>query len=286
MPPRLSFSANAYKKTDFSSAVKDIAACGYSALEVYADIPHLYPLDTSIQQQEQAAATIRRAGLQVSNVNAFTMFKAGDTWRPSYIERDESRRRQRIEHTVAAMEMAHRLGSPSISTEPGGPLESGISWDDALELFVKGLDEVLERTEHLDTLLLVEPEPGLLLEMPEHIDIILDKSLHPRLSIKLDIGHFFCVGAVPEKVILDYAGSFDHIHIEDIGADRKHLHLVPGDGSIDFRAVFDALAQILYDGYVTVELYPFEDSPGTVARRAMEFLAPLWRDVFGEEPGQ
>ena len=62
-----------------------------------------------------------------------------------------------------------------------------------------------------------------------------------------------------------------HIHIEDISK-RKHYHLVPGEGQIDFEDIFRALAAIRYDGFVTVELYTFPENPGEAAEKAFNFL--------------
>ncbi len=284
MPPKLAFSANAYKRTDFFDAAADIAAAGYKALEVYADAPHLYPLDAPPDLVARAAEHIRSLGLAVSNVNAFTMFAAGDTWRPSFIDPDEDRRALRIDHTVAALRMARALGAATVSTEPGGPLDEAPDRAAALELFARGVEQVIERTGDLDVLLLVEPEPGLLVQDSAGMEEFFERVPHPRVAMNLDIGHFFCVGEDPARVVRDFCGRFDHVHIEDIAADRRHFHLVPGDGAVDFRSVFEALAEIGYDGFVTVELYPYEETPGEAARRALERLAPVWRETFGEEP--
>jgi sugar phosphate isomerase/epimerase len=49
-----------------------------------------------------------------------------------------------------------------------------------------------------------------------------------------------------------------------------HYHLIPGEGAIDFAAVFDALRDINYDGWITIELYPYVDDPDAAARIALE----------------
>ncbi len=284
MQPRLAFSTNAYKRTDFASAATDIAARGYKALEVFADVPHLDPLAATESDIEKAKSHLKRLGLKISNVNAFTMYRWGDTWNPSFLDPDPQKRKLRIDHTVAALHMAHKLGAATVSTEPAGALPSGMTRKSAIACFADSLAEILERTDALDTLLLIEPEPGLLFEHAHQLDELFELIADPRIAMNLDIGHFYCVGEDPARIITDYCGRFDHIHLEDIAADRKHLHLVPGDGAIDFQSVFKAISDIGYDGYVTIELYPFEDDPGKVATRALEHLTPIWREVFGADP--
>jgi sugar phosphate isomerase/epimerase len=58
-----------------------------------------------------------------------------------------------------------------------------------------------------------------------------------------------------------------------------HHHMVPGTGAIDFAAVMAAIRATGYDGWLTVELYPFLDDPDTAARTALEVLRPLVRGV-------
>ena len=50
-----------------------------------------------------------------------------------------------------------------------------------------------------------------------------------------------------------------------------HQHLTPGKGVIDFAGVFSALKDIGYNGWTTVELYPYETTAG-VAKLAFDHL--------------
>jgi sugar phosphate isomerase/epimerase len=63
-----------------------------------------------------------------------------------------------------------------------------------------------------------------------------------------------------------------HVHLEDISR-RQHKHLMPGEGEINFPAIYDALQGIRYSRYVSVELYDHFDDPGRAARQAREFLS-------------
>ena len=65
------------------------------------------------------------------------------------------------------------------------------------------------------------------------------------------------------------------MHVADI-AGRKHWHLIPGLGQMDFPAIRDALVETGYDGFVTVELYSYPQMPAEAARRALAALEPLF----------
>ena len=49
-----------------------------------------------------------------------------------------------------------------------------------------------------------------------------------------------------------------------------HHHLVPGEGAIDFKATLEAIRAIGYDGWITIELYPYVEDPDAAARLALE----------------
>ena len=66
-----------------------------------------------------------------------------------------------------------------------------------------------------------------------------------------------------------------HFHLEDIAATRVHHHLVPGEGAIDFAATLRAIQAIGYDGWVTIELYPYVDDPDAAARTALERVSRI-----------
>ena len=62
---------------------------------------------------------------------------------------------------------------------------------------------------------------------------------------------------------------------EDIAATRVHEHLIPGHGAIDFPEVLEAISATEYDGWLTVELYPYLDDPDAAGREAREHLLRL-----------
>src|SRR5207245_5939185 len=76
------------------------------------------------------------------------------------------------------------------------------------------------------------------------------------VRLNFDIGHFFCVGEDPAQLVYELLDYTEHFHLADIADSRVHEHLIPGQGAIDFAAVFSAMNEIGYDGFVTVELYP------------------------------
>ncbi len=270
----LAFSTNAYLNFSFAEAVRRIAAIGYRGVEIMADVPHAWPAFLLPEQKRSIRDVLAANDLAISNVNAFMMNAINDRrqryWHPSWIEPDPHYRAIRVDHTKRALTLARELGAACITTEPGGPVEPGGSWAAALEVFVEELKPVAEHAEKEGVLLLVEPEPGLLIETAEQFEEFMRHVDSPAVGLNFDVGHMYCVGEDPASSLRRLARFVRHVHLEDIAATRVHQHLVPGDGAIDFPAVLRALRDVKYTGWVTVELYPYVDDPDPAARLARE----------------
>jgi len=282
-PPdfRLAFSTNAYLKFSFAEAARRLAALGYAGVEIMADVPHAWPAFLLDEQKQAIRDALARNRLAISNVNAFMMNAVSDHrqryWHPSWIEPDPHYRQVRIDHTKRALTLARELGALCITTEPGGPVEPGGSWSAALKLFVEMLRPVAEHAEKEGVLLLVEPEPGLLIETADQFLEFMGHVDSPAVGLNFDVGHFYCVGDEPAPTARKLAKYIRHVHLEDIAATRVHHHLVPGEGAIDFAATFAAFREIGYTGWVTVELYPYVDDPDAAARTALERVTRIMR---------
>jgi sugar phosphate isomerase/epimerase len=253
-----------------SGAIELIKQIGFDAVEIMADRPHLYPPDYGPEKLPALKKKLDALGLAVSNLNTFTLVAVGDMHHPSWIEKDEEQRQIRIQHTKECLAIAKELGCASISIQPGGKVEH-FSQENAMELFIAGLAEVVPDVRRLGVKILVEPEPELLIENAAQFAEFLPRADTSVIGLNCDIGHFYCAGDEPAEVIRRFANVIGHVHIEDI-RDRVHNHLICGHGDIDFAPIFAALREINYQGFVSVELYPYQDNPVEAGRESLRFL--------------
>jgi sugar phosphate isomerase/epimerase len=276
---RLAFSTNAYLRYSLDEAVRRVAGLGYQGIEIMADVPHAWPAGLLGEYKQGIRRVLADNGLSISNVNAFMMNAIADPrhsyWHPSWLESERHYRQIRVEHTRRSLTLARELGALSITTEPGGPLAPGMSRGSAMKLFAEVLKPVAEHAEKEGVLLLVEPEPGLLIENSDQFLEFMQLVDSPAIGLNFDVGHFFCVGEDPPVAIRRLAPYIRHFHLEDIATTRVHHHLVPGEGVIDFRSTFRAIKDIGYAGWITIELYPYVDNPDEAARTAFQRIAPL-----------
>ncbi len=274
---KLAFSSNAYRNYSIEESIDLIHLAGYSGVEIMCDIPHAFPplLDEKIISIQNS---LKKNSMSISNLNGFMMTAIEDFHHPSWIEESKKYREKRIEHTKHCLELAHLLGASSVSTEPGGPKTSQTT-EKELDLFEHGILEVLPLAEELKIHLLIEPEPELLIENSNQLKNFIEKFDSNYLGLNFDIGHFFCVNEDPAKLIYDLEDYIHHIHLEDINSNRKHHHLIPGQGIINFKEIFNSLNTINYNGFVTVELYPYQNNPQEAAIESMTFLKTILENV-------
>ena len=274
---KLAFSSNAFKKYSLEYSIKAIAAIGYEGVELLCDIPHAYPPDFGEKRIQSVRNLLTSYSLQISNLNAFTLYAIGDVYHPSWIEESEKLRELRVKHTIDCLYLAKKIGGKNISTLPGGPMvnvnRKNVSHLE--KLFIEGLLRASKIAEKEDVKILVEPEPSLFMENSRQFRNLMNKVNSEYVKLNFDIGHFFCVGEDPAKLVYELSDYTEHFHLADISDSRIHDHLIPGQGAIDFESVFNAMNEIGYHGFVTVELYPYQSNPIEAAKKAFDYLRDI-----------
>lgn len=276
---KLAFSSNAYLSYPIDETLRRIAEVGYQGVELLADVPHAWPAGLLPVQIDAIQKSLDDNGLQISNINAFMMNAVADPrqpyWHPSWTDPDPHYRAIRREHTKRSLQLAADLGAPHITTEPGGPGFEGQSRNQALAIFREELLPCIELAESLGVGLLIEPEPELLIERFGEYEAFVEDLDASVVGLNFDVGHAYCVGEDPEKWIAPMANHTVHYHLEDIAETRVHQHLIPGHGAIDFEATLREIKGTGYDGWLTVELYPYGDDPDAAAKESLAYLTPL-----------
>ena len=295
---KLAFSTNAFKKYPLKESIRLIKEIGYEGVEILCDVPHAYPPELREVDILSIKEAVSKNRIEISNLNAFTLYAIMDVYHPSWIENDNQQRELRVQHTNNCLNLARKLGAKYISTEPGGPVEtsnkktinfnyngSGDKESDPYhnqqlqDLFIEGISKSAKITEECGVKILVEPEPCLLIENSDQFLRFLNSIDSTSVGLNFDIGHFFCVREDPTDLVYRLAEYIGHFHLADIAQTRVHNHLIPGHGAIDFLSIFRAINEINYNGFITVELYPYQDDPIYAARVSYEYLTSIIRRI-------
>ena len=144
-----------------------------------------------------------------------------------------------------------------------------------MSLFHQGLARVAPLAEELDIRILVEPEPGLFLENTREFKEFIKGVESTAIGINFDIGHFFCAGEDPSEAFEELFEWIGHVHLEDIAATRAHNHLILGHGAIQLSEVFKTMIRLGYQKDVSLELYPYVDTPEEAGRESLNYLRSL-----------
>lgn len=273
---KFAFSSNAFTNYTIEESINQIAKIGYQGVEIMCDIPHAFPSQLKENKISSIQKTLKENNLLVSNLNAFTMFGVKDTYNPSWLDEDKKQRDLRIKHTIDCIKLASLLDAKNISIEPGGPVKVQTSKNKEMDFqtFYDGINEIIPYAEKDNVKILIEPEPDLLIETSSEFLEFIKKIDSKYVKLNFDIGHFFCVNENPSELILKLKDYIEHFHMADI-KDRKHFHLIPGLGSINFNDVFKSIRKIDFKGFVTVELYPYKENPQEAAIQSLKYIENL-----------
>lgn len=157
-------------------------------------------------------------------------------------------------------------GSPHQRTiQEGWDLKE--SWERALETFKACLETARKR----NMIYCIEPisrESTNFINTVEEALRLVKEIRHPNFKMMFDCRHALAQEkSVKEALIraLD-ARALCHIHVND--ADGKG----PGFGETKLTPILNTLIKNNYKGYISVEVYPFDPDPQTIASRSIGYL--------------
>jgi sugar phosphate isomerase/epimerase len=277
---KLAFSTNAYTRHSLIDALRGIKRAGFEGVEILADVPHAYPDAIDQTLTDGVKRELESLGLAVSNVNvncSFGYWKDAPPepyFEPSLISPNPQHRADRTRLILKSLEFARDVGAANVSITSGRML-GGMPPEPAARQFAQSIRPILDRADELNVNVGIECEPGLYLEYVAELREWIDRLGHPRLGANLDVGHSQVIGeSIPDAVkLLD--GRIWNLHVEDIPG-RKHYHMIPGQGTLDWHALKRALEEIRYKRFLTVELYTHWQNPQEAADQSYQFLSRVF----------
>ena len=89
---------------------------------------------------------------------------------------------------------------------------------------------------------------------------------HPNYQMMLDTKAMTFEEESRADLIRKYAPWMKHYHANDANMNG------PGQGDVDFGPIFEALKEVDYPGYVSVEVFKFEPGPEAIATKSLEYM--------------
>jgi sugar phosphate isomerase/epimerase len=93
----------------------------------------------------------------------------------------------------------------------------------------------------------------------------------PSAKIILDVKAMSSEAQTIPEIIRGSWPHFAYFHAND-----RNLK-GPGFGDVDFRPIAAALKEVGYDGFVSVEVFNFEEGPETIATKSLRYLREVFR---------
>lgn len=154
------------------------------------------------------------------------------------------------------------------------------------------LDAVADHVASRGLLAVVHPHMGTMVEQADDVQRVLDGS---RIGLCVDTGHLVAAGADPVAITLANPDRVGHVHLKDVDAAKAArvvagevsfsdavadgMWTVLGEGSVDVRAMIDALEGAGYRGWYVLEQdlmlragEPDGEGPIADVRRCLAFV--------------
>jgi sugar phosphate isomerase/epimerase len=262
-----------FRLRPLTEAIDLISKTGFGAIELMGDRPHAFPEDLKASDISALNEQLAERKMTVSNLDAVVVNALGDGHHPSWIEEDWKERETRIRYTLDCLRLSAAVGIPHITIGPGGSIPETMNQREAFRLLVANMHRVLPLAEKLGVKVLVQCEPGGLLESSaQTLELLRELEFHEWLGVNFDPGHFFCSGENPCEAWEKLEPYVGHVNLEDIPADRAHRHVQLGEGAMDIVAFLNLVRESRYEGFVTVKLEAYEQRAEEMAQHSAQYL--------------
>ncbi len=192
---------------------------------------------------------------------------------------------------------AKRIGASEQSYSIQGQMETPVFEkkyvmnDEEWKTFTDGLSKLGNIAKEYGITLVYHHHMGTVVQTAEEIDKMMDMCDPEAVYLLFDTGHLAYCGEDYMAVLKKYAKRIKHVHLKDIRPEivakvkAEHLSFlqgvrlgaftVPGDGTIDFKPVFDVLDEADYEGWMLVEAEqdPAIANPLKYAKMAKEYIS-------------
>jgi len=181
-----------------------------------------------------------------------------------------------VQHYKDVIDLAADLGSPTVLYIAGWVIY-GTRQQDAWKYSLESLREIAESARPKQITICVEPTPSNsnLIDSADDALLLMEQAGLPNVKVMFDTIHVLYRNEVPSDYVYTMGKHLAHVHLSDL--DR----LAPGQGRMDFLPVLQALKDVGFEGYVTMEvgLKSRSSHPDSIARASLEHLKGLEKQL-------
>lgn len=184
---------------------------------------------------------------------------------------DADLRRKTRDYLVALVDFCADLGGDRMVI--GSPTCRNVTpdmtyqqaWDNMIDTFTPVADHAATRNVNLCIEPLARYETNFITTVEEGVKLCKAMN-HPNFKVHIDVKAMCDEDKPIEQAIMDSKGYVAHFHVND--ANRN----APGWGNTDYAPIVQAIRNIGYDDYASVEVFDFSFDPRHIATSSIEFL--------------
>jgi len=232
-------------------ALDVLSRCGYKGVEWIGYI-HFNSRD----ELKNLAELTRKNGMEVANIMCSS----------DLVVPDDAKRAERVKYTVDKIEAARyasidkvNLFSGLAEWDPsaqkiGKDFPEGTAWKNLVESFTT----IMDAAEKNDIMITFEAAFGMLVHDFYTLQEFLSYFGSKNLAVNLDPSHMVLYGNDVVYAVRRLGKRIKHVHVKDaVGKpgtqNENFMFPMLGEGVTDWKGFFDALSEVGYDGFLSVE---------------------------------
>lgn len=259
-----------FESTPFDQMCATVAELGYEALEIspFTLGPHVTQI--SQEQRKSVRQTADQHGLKILGIHWLLANVVSPV--PLYVTHPEkSVRKDTADYFIGLTQLCADLGghimvigSPkNRSLMPGVTCEQAMTY--AAEVFTPCLDLAARHNIKLAIEPLTPKETDFLNTAQDGIELI-QRINHPNFQLHLDVKAMSSESKPIPQIIKDSAKHMVHFHVNDPNL------LGPGMGDVKYEPIIQALREVNYNGYLSVEVFDFKPGARHIAQQSINYL--------------
>ena len=257
-----------------AKACDTAAACGYGGIEIAPFTLAPRATDIPATTRHEIRRTIARSGLDCVGLHWLLAQTEGlHVAHPDATVRDRT-----VAYLGELARLCHDLGGRVLVF--GSPkqrsLLPGVSPAEALAHIHEVFSRLLPVLETTDTVLALEPlapnETDVLTTAAETCRL-LEAIGSPHIRLHLDVKAMASEPTSTPDIIRACAPWLEHVHANDENLQG------PGFGAVDFLPIFQALDEVSYSGWISVEVFDYTPGAEKLARESIDYMRRIAAEV-------
>ena len=261
----------------FPQAFEFARQCGYTGIEIAPftianDVKEITP-----QKRDEVRRQAADAGLEVIGLHWLLAKTNG-----YYLTTPDAQVRKATAEYLRALARCCRDMGGSILVF-GSPMQRnllpGVTMDQAMGYAAEVFTAALPAFEENDVVLALEPlgpaEGDFLNTAADGVKLI-EMVGSPHFRLHLDCKAMSTESKPIPQIIRENADLLEHFHANDANK------LGPGFGEIDFVPIFEALGEVGYDGWVSVEVFDYSPGVERLARESIDYMQSCLEKIAAE----